>query len=39
VVNELHSYETPAIMFLPVENVDPDYHAWIVRETTAAKLP
>ena len=32
-VKELHSYETPAIMVLPVENVDPDYHAWIVAET------
>src|SRR3989304_8388108 len=33
-VKELHSYTTPAIMFLPVENVDPDYHAWIVQETS-----
>jgi len=32
-VKELHSYQTPAIMVLPVENVDPDYHAWIVKET------
>jgi periplasmic divalent cation tolerance protein len=31
-VKELHSYETPAIMVLPVESVDPDYHAWIVAE-------
>ena len=32
-VKEQHSYTTPAIMTLPVENVDPDYHAWITRET------
>ena len=34
-VKELHSYETPAIMVLPVESVEPDYHKWIVEETTA----
>ena len=33
-VKELHSYATPAIMTLPVENVDPDYHAWITKETS-----
>jgi uncharacterized protein involved in tolerance to divalent cations len=27
---------TPAIMVMPVENVDPDYHAWIVKETSSA---
>jgi periplasmic divalent cation tolerance protein len=32
-VKELHSYTTPAIMFLPIENADPAYHAWIVKET------
>ena len=32
-VKKLHSYQTPAIMILPVENVDPDYQAWIVKET------
>jgi periplasmic divalent cation tolerance protein len=31
-VKDLHSYETPAIMTLPVESVDPDYHKWIVAE-------
>jgi periplasmic divalent cation tolerance protein len=35
-VKELHSYMTPAIMVMPVENVDPDYHAWIVKETSSA---
>jgi periplasmic divalent cation tolerance protein len=33
-VKQLHSYTTPAIMFLPVEKLDPDYHAWIVNETS-----
>ena len=32
-VKELHSYETPAIMALPVESVDPAYHAWIIEQT------
>ncbi len=32
-VKQMHSYSTPAILVLPVENVDPDYHAWIVTET------
>jgi periplasmic divalent cation tolerance protein len=35
-VKELHSYTTPAILVLPIESVDPDYHAWIVAETEAA---
>ena len=32
-VKELHSYETPAIMVVPVESVDVDYYRWIVAET------
>jgi uncharacterized protein involved in tolerance to divalent cations len=28
----MHSYTTPAILVLPIEAVDPDYHAWIVAE-------
>jgi periplasmic divalent cation tolerance protein len=31
-VKQMHSYSTPAILVLPVENVDPEYHAWIVAE-------
>jgi periplasmic divalent cation tolerance protein len=31
-VKQMHSYSTPAILVLPVESVDPDYHAWIVAE-------
>jgi periplasmic divalent cation tolerance protein len=38
-VKELHSYTTPAIMVLPVESLDPDYHAWIVKETSPAGNP
>jgi periplasmic divalent cation tolerance protein len=33
-VKAMHSYSTPAILVLPVESVDPDYHAWIVQEAT-----
>lgn len=35
-VRAMHSYTTPAILVLPIEHVDPDYHAWIVRETQGA---
>jgi periplasmic divalent cation tolerance protein len=31
-VKEMHSYSTPAVLVIPVETVDPDYHAWIVAE-------
>ena len=34
VVKEKHSYSTPSIMILPVENADEAYHAWIVSETS-----
>jgi periplasmic divalent cation tolerance protein len=36
-VKEMHSYTTPAILVLPIETVDPDYHAWIVAETETQK--
>ncbi|HUI14771.1 MAG TPA: divalent-cation tolerance protein CutA [Xanthobacteraceae bacterium] len=32
-VRQLHSYTTPAILALPIETVDPDYHAWLMAET------
>jgi periplasmic divalent cation tolerance protein len=32
-VKKMHSYVTPAVLVLPIESVDPDYHAWIVTET------
>jgi uncharacterized protein involved in tolerance to divalent cations len=34
-VKALHAYDTPAIVTLPVESIDPDYHGWIVEETGA----
>jgi periplasmic divalent cation tolerance protein len=33
-VKERHSYSTPSVMILPVENVDEAYRAWIVSETS-----
>jgi periplasmic divalent cation tolerance protein len=35
-VKDMHAYTTPAILVLPIETVDPDYHAWIMTETEAA---
>jgi periplasmic divalent cation tolerance protein len=32
-VRQLHSYTTPAILVLPIENVDPDYKQWLLAET------
>jgi periplasmic divalent cation tolerance protein len=32
-VRELHPYETPCIVFLPIAGGNPDYLAWIERET------
>ena len=32
-VRQMHSYTTPAILVLPIESVDADYHAWLVVET------
>ena len=34
-VKEMHSYTTPAVLVIPVESVDPDYQAWIMRETAS----
>ena len=36
-VKQMHSYTTPAVLVLPIETVDPDYHAWIVAETEQGK--
>ena len=36
-VKEMHSYTTPAVLVIPIETVDPDYHAWIVAETEQGK--
>jgi periplasmic divalent cation tolerance protein len=32
-VRRLHSYTTPAILVLPIENVDPDYKQWLLTES------
>ena len=36
-VKELHSYDTPAIMVLPVDSVEKGYLAWLLAETDGAK--
>ena len=35
-VVELHSYDCPAVLALPIADAHPDYLAWLDRETTAA---
>ncbi len=37
VVKEMHSYTTPAILVIPIEHVDPAYHAWIKAETEPSR--
>jgi periplasmic divalent cation tolerance protein len=37
-VKQMHSYTTPAILVLPIESVDPAYHAWIIGETKGEEL-
>src|SRR6185437_123608 len=32
-VKEAHPYETPSIMVMPIESIDADYYAWILKET------
>lgn len=32
-VKDMHSYTTPAVLVLPIAQVDPAYHAWIKAET------
>ena len=36
-VKELHTYETPAILVLPLESVEKTYLAWLLAETEGAK--
>jgi periplasmic divalent cation tolerance protein len=35
-VKEMHSYETPAILVLPIESVEQTYFNWIMAETDTA---
>ena len=37
-VKQGHSYTTPAIVVLPVEQLDPDYRDWLMAETDVATL-
>lgn len=37
-VKDMHSYATPAVLVIPLESVDPAYHAWIEAETAAADV-
>jgi periplasmic divalent cation tolerance protein len=37
-VKQMHSYTTPAILVIPLESVDPHYHAWIDAETADADV-
>ena len=30
-VKELHSYDTPAILEIPLGKIDPEYHKWLNR--------
>jgi periplasmic divalent cation tolerance protein len=32
-VKELHDYDTPAILVMPLENVDGSYLGWLLKET------
>ena len=32
-VKEMHSYDTPAILVLPIEGGDPAYLDWLMKET------
>ena len=32
-VKAMHSYTSPAILVLPIEDIDPDYRAWLMAET------
>jgi periplasmic divalent cation tolerance protein len=35
-VKDKHSYETPAILVLPIESIDQTYLAWVMAETGGA---
>ena len=36
-VKELHSYDTPSIVVLPVESVEQNYLGWLLSETETPK--
>ena len=35
-VKDLHSYDTPAILVMPLESVEKSYFAWLLAETDGA---
>lgn len=35
-VRKAHSYETPAVLVLPIESVDQTYFSWLLAETDVA---
>jgi uncharacterized protein involved in tolerance to divalent cations len=35
-LKEKHSYATPAIVVLPIENVEASYFEWLMAETQTA---
>ena len=37
-IKEMHSYSTPAILVLPLENVEEAYLKWLMAETEGAKI-
>jgi periplasmic divalent cation tolerance protein len=38
-IRELHSYECPCVVALPIAAGNPDYLDWIARETTPSVKP
>lgn len=36
-VKDLHSYEIPAILVMPLESVEPSYLGWLLEGTAPAK--
>jgi periplasmic divalent cation tolerance protein len=36
-VKELHSYDTPAILVMPLESVETGYFSWLMAETDEPK--
>jgi periplasmic divalent cation tolerance protein len=36
-IKEMHSYDTPAILVIPLESVDAAYLGWMLAETADAK--
>jgi periplasmic divalent cation tolerance protein len=36
-VKEMHSYDTPAILVIPIESVDEAYLGWLLEGTKAAE--